>query len=73
MEQVYPNEGNLVDLEKKNTIEEEIVKENTKELKQKDIDQIIKGFFGKSICQYPFAKELKKHIDKQISLIENYE
>ena len=71
--QVYPSESNLVDVEKKNIVEEKIVDENAKELKQKDIDQIIKGFFGKSIRQYPFAKELKKHIDKQISSIENYE
>ena len=69
IEQVYPSENDLVDKEKK----DRVVAENAKDLKQNHIDEIIKSFFGKSTHQYPFAKQLKKHIDKQIASIENYE
>lgn len=44
-----------------------------KELAQSSIDQILLEYFGESQPQYEYAKRLKRHIDKKIALIENYQ
>lgn len=41
-------------------------------LDQNSIDNIVSSFFGSKQSQYAFSKELKKHIEKQITAIRNY-
>ena len=41
-------------------------------LDQNSIDNIVSSFFGSKQPQYAFSKELKKHIEKQITAIRNY-
>lgn len=43
-----------------------------KQLKQKQIDEILETFFGSISLHYTHESELKKHIDKQIAIIRNY-
>lgn len=44
-----------------------------KELKQKQIDEILGTLFGDITSKYGYEKELKRHIDKQIAMIKNYQ
>lgn len=61
------NKQNVCELEKAED-ESEI-----KSLNQQSIDSILEGYFDKCSTQsYPYAEELKKHIDKQIEAIRNY-
>lgn len=46
---------------------------DNKELAQSSIDQILLEYFGDTKPQYEYAKRLKRHIDKKIALIENYQ
>lgn len=41
-------------------------------LDQNSIDNIVSSFFGSKQPQYAFSRELKKHIEKQITAIRNY-
>nr|WP_302598923.1 hypothetical protein [uncultured Cellulosilyticum sp.] len=44
-----------------------------RQLAQSSIDQILLDYFGNVQPQYEYAKRLKRHIDKKIDLIENYQ
>lgn len=47
--------------------------EQEEELGQSKIDEILLTFFGESHPQYEYTKRLKRHIDKKIYEIENYQ
>lgn len=70
VQQVYYGANHLED---NKVFLEQKEEDPNKDLKQSHIDEVLKTFFGNVTPRYTYAKELKRHIDKQIAAIENYE
>ncbi|WP_410494969.1 hypothetical protein QTL86_11925 [Cellulosilyticum sp. ST5] len=70
VQQVYYGANHLED---NKVFLEQKEEDPNKDLKQSHIDEVLKTFFGNVTPGYTYAKELKRHIDKQIAAIENYE
>ncbi len=68
VQQVYYGGNHL---EENNLFVEPKKEDPNKELKQQQIDEILKTFFGNVTPHYAYENELKKHIDKQIAVIRN--